>query len=72
MPDMLVNSLSGDARTIYDLEFGFFNEATSFSGKLKPFIQQSKPEKKARPSKFVLGYDLTCLYRPKVTKKWSR
>jgi hypothetical protein len=66
MTDMLVNSLSGDARTFYDREFGFFKEVTSFTGKLKLFIQQSKPEKKARPSKFVLGYDLTCLYRQKT------
>lgn len=48
MIDMLVNSLSGDARTFYDREFGFFKEVTSFSGKLKLFIQQSKPEKKAK------------------------
>ncbi len=42
----VVNSLSGDARAFYDREFGFFNEVTSISGKLKPFIKKTKPEKK--------------------------
>ena len=46
MTDLVVNSLSGDARDFYDREFGFFNEVTSISGKLKPFIKKSKPEKK--------------------------
>ena len=48
MTDLVVNSLSGDARDFYDREFGFFNEVTSISGKLKPFIKKSKPEKKVR------------------------
>ncbi|KAG2132611.1 hypothetical protein BD769DRAFT_1666055 [Suillus cothurnatus] len=48
MTDMVVNSLSGDARDFYDREFGFFNKVTSISGKLKPFIKKSKPEKKAK------------------------
>ncbi|KAH7879656.1 uncharacterized protein C8R40DRAFT_1158339 [Lentinula edodes] len=43
----VVNSLSGEARALYDREFGFFNEVTSISGKLKPFIKKTKPEKKA-------------------------
>jgi len=47
MTDMVVNSLSGEARAFYDREFGFFNKVTSISGKLKPFIKKSKPEKKA-------------------------
>lgn len=46
MVDMVVASLSGEAREFYDREFGFFNEVTSISGKLKPFIKRSKPEKK--------------------------
>ncbi len=46
MVDMVVAALSGKARDFYDLEFGFFNEVTSISGKLKPFIKKSKPEKK--------------------------
>lgn len=48
MTDLVVGSLSGDARAFYDREFGFFNEVTSISGKLKPFIKKSKPEKKAK------------------------
>lgn len=44
----VVNSLSGEARAFYDREFGFFNEVTSISGKLKPFIKKTKPEKKVR------------------------
>lgn len=46
MTDMVVQSLSGEAREFYDREFGFFNEVTSISGKLKPFIRRTKPEKK--------------------------
>ncbi|KAJ8594622.1 hypothetical protein M405DRAFT_469254 [Rhizopogon salebrosus TDB-379] len=48
MTDMVVDSLSGDGRAFYDREFGFFNKVTSISGKLKPFIKKSKPEKKAK------------------------
>ncbi|KAI5120463.1 hypothetical protein M0805_006483 [Coniferiporia weirii] len=48
MTDLVVSSLSGDARNFYDREFGFFNEVTSISGKLKPYIKKSKPEKKAK------------------------
>lgn len=48
MTDLVVGSLSGDARAFYDREFGFFHEVTSISGKLKPFIKKSKPEKKAK------------------------
>jgi phosphatidylinositol 4-kinase len=44
--DLVVNSLSGDARTFYDREFRFFSEVTSISGTLKPFIKKTKPEKK--------------------------
>jgi phosphatidylinositol 4-kinase len=46
--DMVVRSLSGAAREFYDREFNFFNEVTSISGKLKPFIKKTKPEKKVR------------------------
>ena len=44
----VVNSLSGDARSFYNREFSFFNEVTSISGKLKPYIKKTKPEKKVR------------------------
>jgi phosphatidylinositol 4-kinase len=46
MVDMVVAALSGKARQFYDLEFDFFNEVTSISGKLKPYIKKSKQEKK--------------------------
>ncbi|OWZ76646.1 phosphatidylinositol 4-kinase [Cryptococcus neoformans Bt85] len=48
MIDMIVHGLSGKAKAFYDLEFDFFDEVTSISGKLKPFIKKSKPEKKAK------------------------
>ncbi|TFY82561.1 hypothetical protein EWM64_g1445, partial [Hericium alpestre] len=43
----IVASLSGEAKDFYDREFAFFNEVTSISGKLRPYIKMSKPEKKA-------------------------
>ena len=52
MTERIVSSLSGEARAFYDREFSFFNEVTSISGKLKPYIKKSKPEKKV---KFLLG-----------------
>lgn len=48
MVDMVVSALSGKAKEFYDREFGFFSEVTSISGKLKPYIKKSKPEKKAK------------------------
>ncbi|KAJ7172099.1 hypothetical protein C8R46DRAFT_1258016 [Mycena filopes] len=48
MTDLVVAALSGEARAFYDREFGFFHEVTSISGKLKPFISKTKPEKKAK------------------------
>jgi len=48
MIDMIVAGLSGKARDFYDLEFTFFDAVTSISGKLKPYIKKSKPEKKAK------------------------
>ena len=50
MVNKIVASLSGEARDFYDREFGFFNEVTSISGKFKPFIKKTKPEKKVRCS----------------------
>lgn len=46
MTDMVVESLSGEAKAFYDREFDFFNEVTSISGKLRPFIKKEKSEKK--------------------------
>ncbi|KAH9843165.1 atypical/PIKK/PI4K protein kinase [Rhodofomes roseus] len=48
MTDRVVMSLSGEAKAFYEREFGFFNEITSISGKLKPYIRRPKPEKKAK------------------------
>ncbi|KNZ80366.1 Phosphatidylinositol 4-kinase stt4 [Termitomyces sp. J132] len=48
MTERVFESLSGDAREFYNLEFDFFDEVTSISGKLKPFIKRTKPEKKAK------------------------
>lgn len=48
MVDRIVASLSGKAQDFYDKEFGFFSEVTSISGKLKPYIKKTKPEKKAK------------------------
>jgi phosphatidylinositol 4-kinase A len=46
----IVESLSGSESDFYDREFNFFNEVTSISGKLKPYIKKPKPEKKAGPA----------------------
>lgn len=71
MTDMVVTSLSGEARIFYDREFGFFDEVTSISGKLKPFIKKTKPEKKVNPCPvYFTLVELGC--RQKSTKKWRR
>lgn len=46
MTSRVVQSLSGEARSFYDREFTFFEEVTSISGKLKPYIKKTKAEKK--------------------------
>lgn len=48
MVELIVQALSGEAQNFYDREFGFFDEVTSISGKLKPYIKKSKQEKKAK------------------------
>nr|GAT49976.1 atypical/PIKK/PI4K protein kinase [Mycena chlorophos] len=60
MTDQVVSSLSGDARAFYDREFGFFNKVTSISGKLKPYIKKTKPEKKVLLRLTRLGVFLMC------------
>ncbi|KAF2094163.1 hypothetical protein NA57DRAFT_47196, partial [Rhizodiscina lignyota] len=47
MDSMIANFLESD-RAFYEREFAFFNEVTDISGKLKPYIKKSKPEKKQK------------------------
>ncbi|CAG8512007.1 16686_t:CDS:10 [Gigaspora margarita] len=44
----IVKSLSGEDKSFYEREFKFFNDVTSISGKLKPYIKRTKPEKKVK------------------------
>lgn len=44
----IVASFSGTDKGFYEREFAFFNEITDISGKLRPFIKRSKPEKKQK------------------------
>jgi phosphatidylinositol 4-kinase A len=44
----MIASFSGVDRDFYEREFAFFDEVTSISGKLKPFIKRPKPEKKQK------------------------
>ncbi|KAI2785842.1 hypothetical protein POX_h09604 [Penicillium oxalicum] len=46
--DSLVGSFTAEERDFYDREFSFFNEVTDVSGKLRPYIKRSKPEKKEK------------------------
>jgi phosphatidylinositol 4-kinase len=44
----MVDSFPDEDRGFYEREFAFFDEVTSISGKLKPLIKRSKPEKKQK------------------------
>ncbi|KAK1757573.1 hypothetical protein QBC47DRAFT_411683 [Echria macrotheca] len=44
----MIDSFSPVDREFYEREFAFFDEVTSISGKLKPLIKKSKPEKKQK------------------------
>ncbi|KAL2834517.1 hypothetical protein BDW59DRAFT_138003 [Aspergillus cavernicola] len=46
--ETLVTSFSDEERDFYQREFSFFNEITGISGKLRPYIKKSKPEKKEK------------------------
>ncbi|RDA90048.1 hypothetical protein CP533_4937 [Ophiocordyceps camponoti-saundersi (nom. inval.)] len=46
--EKMVDSFAADDREFYQREFAFFDEVTSISGKLKPLIKRSKPEKKQK------------------------
>ncbi|KAF7894411.1 uncharacterized protein EAF01_009862 [Botrytis porri] len=44
----MIESFSGVDKAFYEREFTFFDEVTSISGKLKPYIKRPKPEKKQK------------------------
>jgi phosphatidylinositol 4-kinase len=44
----MIASFSGVDKAFYEREFSFFDEVTSISGKLKPYIKRPKPEKKQK------------------------
>jgi phosphatidylinositol 4-kinase A len=44
----MIESFSEVDRDFYEREFTFFDEVTNISGKLKPLIKRSKPEKKQK------------------------
>ncbi|VEU20058.1 DEKNAAC100565 [Brettanomyces naardenensis] len=44
----MIKEFSDTDRDYYEKEFSFFNDVTSISGKLKPYIKKSKAEKKAK------------------------
>ncbi|KAK5096611.1 phosphatidylinositol-4- kinase [Lithohypha guttulata] len=46
--ERLIASFTGADKEFFEREFSFFSEVTDISGKLKPFIKKSKPEKKAK------------------------
>ncbi|KAL4880003.1 hypothetical protein BJY04DRAFT_192115 [Aspergillus karnatakaensis] len=46
--DTLITSFTDEERDFYQREFSFFNEITGISGKLRPYIKKSKPEKKEK------------------------
>lgn len=46
--ETMISTFSDYDRAYFEKEFSFFGEVTGISGKLKPFIKKSKPEKKAK------------------------
>ncbi|RDL34611.1 Phosphatidylinositol 4-kinase STT4 [Venustampulla echinocandica] len=46
--DRMIAEFSALDRDFYEREFAFFDEVTSISGKLKPYIKRPKPEKKQK------------------------
>lgn len=72
MIDMIVQGLSGKAKAFYDLEFDFFDEVTSISGKLKPFIKKSKPEKKVGNGRRTADLILIKLQQAKIDEEMAK
>jgi len=46
--ERMIASFSETDKAFYEREFSFFNEITDISGKLRPYIKKSKPEKKQK------------------------
>ncbi|KAF9116746.1 phosphatidylinositol-4- kinase [Mortierella sp. AM989] len=46
--ESIVGGLSGEAKSFYEREFAFFNQVTSISGSLMPYVKKTKPEKKKK------------------------
>jgi len=46
--ERMIAAFSAVDRAFYEREFSFFDEVTSISGKLKPYIKRPKPEKKQK------------------------
>lgn len=44
----MIASFSGSDKDFYEREFSFFGQITDVSGKLRPYIKKSKPEKKQK------------------------
>lgn len=44
----MVDGFAAEDKDFYEREFAFFDEVTGISGKLKPLIKRSKPEKKQK------------------------
>ncbi|UKZ62337.1 uncharacterized protein TrAtP1_003587 [Trichoderma atroviride] len=44
----MIDGFAPEDREFYQREFAFFDEVTSISGKLKPYIKRPKPEKKQK------------------------
>ena len=72
MIDLVVRSLSGEARNFYEREFAFFNEVTSISRKLQPFIKKSKPEKKVGCTRKRLCRNLLTLFQAKIDEEMGK
>ncbi|KAJ3226334.1 phosphatidylinositol-4- kinase [Chytriomyces hyalinus] len=56
--EKITSALSGSDLEFYKREFKFFAEVTGISGKLKPFIKKSKPEKKKKIDEEMRNIDL--------------
>jgi phosphatidylinositol 4-kinase len=67
----IVEELSGEAKDFYEREFAFFGEVTDISGKLRPFIKKTKPEKKVWIAVLRLLWRLT-LVQAKIDEEMAK